>query len=143
MDRAYRSPASDGSLFAPFIGRFFEFENNLERKINCDCMTFLELLKQDIPQGYIPRFQFGSIVNAPNKAAGLLITKKIYLHKNKCIKCDICVENCPYKILSPDKQGYPLFNPKGCENCYRCVHHCPQMALSLSKRKTQKKLLKY
>ena len=143
MDRAYRSPASDGSLFAPFIGRFFEFEKDLEKKINCDCMAFLELLKQDIIHGYIPRFQFGSIINAPNKAAGQLITKQIYLHKDKCIKCGMCIEQCPHKTFSTDKQGYPLFNPKNCENCYRCVHYCPEMALSLSKRKTPKKLLKY
>ena len=143
MDRAYRSPASDGSLFAPFIKRFFEFEKDLEKKINYDGMTFLGLLEQDIIQGYIPRFQFGSIINAPNKAVGQLITKKIYLHKDKCIKCSMCVEQCPHKSLSMDKQGYPLINQKGCENCYRCIHHCPQMALSISKRKTPKKLLRY
>ena len=143
MDRAYRTPASDGSLFAPFIRRFFEFEKDLEKKISCDCTTFLELLKQDMTQGYIPRFQLGSIVNAPNKAAGHLITKKIHLHKDKCIRCHVCIEKCPHKAFSQDKQGYPLFNQKGCENCYRCVHHCPKMALSLSKRKTPKKLLKY
>lgn len=143
MDRAYRSPASDGSLVAPFIRRFFEFEKELEKKINCDCMTFLELLKQDRIQGYIPRFQFGSIINAPNKAAGHLITVKIHLHKDKCIQCGVCVEQCPHKTISIDKQGYPLFHSKDCENCYRCVHHCPEMALSLRKGQTSKKTLKY
>ena len=140
MDRAYRSPASDGSLIAPFIKRFFEFEKGIERKIARDCAGFLELLK-DMPQSYIPRFQFGSILNAPNKAAGQFITLKIHLHKNKCAKCGKCIELCPHKVLSADKNNYPRFALKGCENCYRCIHHCPSLALSLSKKKSPKKVL--
>ena len=45
IDKAYRSPASDGSLIAPFIKRFFEFEKNIEKKVDYDCTVFLELLK--------------------------------------------------------------------------------------------------
>ena len=149
MDRAYRGPASDGSLIAPFINRFFEFEKGIESKIDRDCSEFLRLLENGEVQGYTPRFQFGSIINAPNKLAGQLITLKIHLHKDKCVKCGKCIEHCPYTILSKDKNDYPQFAPKGtaaqpgCENCYRCIHHCPKTALSLSKRKTPKKILHY
>jgi len=141
MDRAYRSPASDGSILAPFIKRFFEFEKDLERKIDRDCARFLGLLKKDAPQGYIPRFQLGSIINAPNKVAGQLITLKINLHKDKCTKCGKCISLCPHKVISMDKDHYPLLASKGCENCYRCIHHCPSLALSLRKRKSPKKVL--
>ena len=141
MDKAYRGPASDGSLIAPFIKRFFEYEKNLEQKIDRDCTTFLELLEKDVLQGYIPRFQFGSVINAPNKAAGQLITVKIHLHKDKCVKCGKCIKICPHKILSANESNYPLLTSKGCENCYRCIHHCPSLALSLSKKKPPKKVL--
>lgn len=143
MDRAYRSPASDGSLIAPFIKRFFEFERSIEKKLDRDCFNFLELLEDGKPQSYVPRFQFGSIINAPNKMAGQLITVKIYLHKDKCVQCGLCTQECPHKAFENAKNGYPVLDSKSCENCYRCIHNCPKAALSLSKRRTPKKILKY
>jgi len=143
MDRAYRSPASDGSIIAPFVARFFEFEKELENKLDRDCEDFLELLIKDTPQGYIPRFQFSSIINALNKAVGQLITFKIHLHKGKCVKCGKCITRCPYEALGADTDGYPFFSSKNCKNCYRCIHHCSKMALSLSKRCAPKRLLRY
>jgi len=142
MDREYRSPASDGTLVAPFIKRFFEYEFELEKTVDRDCVEFLDLLKKDEIQSYIPRFRFGSIVNAPNKLAGQLITLKIHLHKDKCVKCGLCIKQCPHTAFLTDNDGYPKFDSKNCENCYRCIHHCPKAALSLSKRRTPKRQLR-
>ena len=142
IDRAYRSPASDGSILAPFIKRFFEFEKDIYKKINRDCVEFIGLLNSDsLLKPYIPRFQIGSIINAPNKAAGQFFTLKVHLHKEKCIKCGYCIKQCPHSAFSKGSKDYPLFNSKKCENCYRCVHHCPHLALSLRKRKELKKSL--
>ncbi|MGL5435439.1 MAG: EFR1 family ferrodoxin [Lachnospiraceae bacterium] len=143
MDKDYRSPASDGSLIVPFIHRFFEFEKNLQQRITLNCNAFLKLLQEDTPQGYIPRFRFSSVINAPNKLAGQITTFKIHLHRDKCNKCGKCIDNCPHNALDKDNSGYPVFITKNCENCYRCIHHCPQKALSLSKRKAPEKVLKY
>jgi len=141
MDRAYRSPASDGSLIAPFVSRFFEFDSYIEKKIVRDCTLFLRLLKDEVAHGYTPPFQVRSIVNAPNKAAGQIVTLKVHLHKQRCSKCGKCVKQCPHNALLADKDGHPVFIPKKCENCYRCIHHCPELALSLSKKKPPKKTL--
>lgn len=143
MDRDYRSPASDGSLIMPSIQRLFEFEKGLSKKISFDCNMFLGLLQRVGTQGYIPHFRFSSIINAPNKLAGQIITFKIYTHYEKCIKCEKCVRNCPHHALEKDSQGYPVFIKENCENCYRCIHHCPAKALSLSKLNAPKKLLVY
>jgi len=143
IDREYRGPASDGTIIAPFIKRFFEFDKDIEKKIDSDCADFLKLLKNAKLQGYIPRFRLRSIVNAPNRLAGRLITLKIHLHKDKCTKCGHCTEQCPHSVLFTGKDGYPFCNSNDCENCYRCIHHCPNMALSLSKRRALKKLLRY
>ena len=143
LDRAYRSPASDGVLLAPFIKRFYEFEKDLAQKLERDCARFLKLLGRGRPRGYIPKFSWGSLVNAPNKAAGQLLTVKIHLHKGRCARCGQCVRQCPHRALSAGKSGYPLFDSKRCENCYRCVHHCPQAALSLRKRRIHQKRLQY
>jgi len=141
MDRSYRGPASDGAILAPFIKRFFEFEKGIEKKVDDDCKKFLEMLSNGIVQSYIPKFNLLSVLNAPNKAAGQFITLKIHVHKDECIKCGLCIANCPHSAVLVSRNGYPLFEPSSCENCYRCIHHCPKAALSLSKRQKLKKLL--
>ena len=141
IDKAYRSPASDGSILAPFIKRFFEFEKDICKKINSDCAEFVRLLNNGNSKPYIPTFKLASIINGPNKAAGQFFTLKLHLHKNKCSKCGYCIKKCPHSAFSMGAYGYPLFNSKKCENCYRCVHHCPHLALSPWKRKEVKRSL--
>ena len=143
MDTAYRSPASDGSLIAPGIQRFFEFEPGLGRKVAKDCAAFLRLLQTRPLRGYIPRFQFGSVVNAPNKLAGQLIRLRIHLHRERCTKCGKCAANCPVNAITNDYSGWPVIAKAKCMNCYRCVHHCPGLALSLSGRRPLGRVLKY
>lgn len=142
-DKDYRSPASDGVLIVPFAKRLFKFERNLHTNIGLDCTEFMKLLRDQNPCGYIPHFRFSSIINAPNKLVGQLVTFKIYLHRDKCVKCGKCIENCPHHALKKNDLGYPLFFKEKCENCYRCIHHCPAKALSLSKHRTPKKLLTF
>ena len=143
LDKGYRSPASDVSLLIPSIKKLFEFDRNLQAKIALDCAKFVGLLQAKTPRGYIPRFRFSSILNAPNKLAGQLTTFTIYLHHDRCVKCGKCIENCPHSALEKDKSGYPVFLKKNCENCYRCIHHCPRMALSLRKRRKIDKVITY
>jgi len=143
MDTAYRSPASDGALIAPWVKRFFEFEPGLASKIAEDCEAFVRLLQTRPLRGYIPRFRLGSVVNAPNKLAGQLIRLGIHLHREKCTKCGKCVINCPLGAIIKDDSGSPVVTKSKCENCYRCVHKCPGLALSLSRRRPTAKVLKY
>jgi len=143
MDTAYRSPASDGSLIAPRIKRFFEFEPGLNRKVTKDCKAFVKLLQSGSLRVYIPRFQIGSLINAPNKLAGQLIRLKIHLHRGRCTKCGKCTANCPMGALSKDFSGWPVVAKNECINCYRCIHRCPCLALSLSKRKPTDRVLRY
>jgi len=142
LDRDYRSPASDGSLIVPFVQRFFEFDRQLARKVRLDSRLFLKKITNSA-KGYVPRFRLSSIINAPNKLAGQLITFSIHTHKNRCRKCGTCVKNCPHGAMGRDAEGYAKFIPAKCENCYRCIHHCPAKALSLSKRRAPDKLLDF
>ena len=141
MDKEYKSLASDGVLIFPFIKWLFQFENNLEMKICKDCTFFRGLAEQEKMQSYIPSFRLGSIINAPNKFLGQSVTRKIYLHKDRCTKCKKCIKQCPYNAFSISQENYPVFDSRMCENCYRCIHHCPMQALSLNKRRIQKNYL--
>ena len=142
-DRDYQTPASDGALILPFYKRFFTFEKNIYAKIHRDCEDFLGLLRAEQLHGYIPRFRFSSIINSPNKLMGQMITFKIFLHQDKCVKCGRCIENCPHHALKRSEKGYPVFLIAKCENCYRCIHHCPAKALSLNRRSTQLQVRKH
>lgn len=141
MDRSYRGPATDGVLLLPFVGRFWEYEKDLEYKIKNDCNLFSKQLEEKKIERIIPSFSVSSIINAPNKLAGTFTAFRIYLHEDKCIKCGKCIKNCPYNAFGINHNGYPKFMRESCENCYRCIHHCPSKALSLNKRNTYKQLL--
>jgi ferredoxin len=136
VTNSYRCSAIDGMLLTPSIKRFRKPEKNLDDKINKDCIKFIHKIQVGNDIACIPRFKLYSILNYPNKLAGQYITFPIYLHKSNCIQCRKCIENCPTKAMTKDKDGYPHFVKQKCEKCYRCIHHCNGKALSLSKRKT-------
>lgn len=137
----YRCAATDGTLLAPCMGFWFNYEKGLDDKILKDCTTFNIKLKRNISKLNIPRFKLYSILNYPNKLVGQHYTFPIYLFKDKCVQCGKCIKNCPTNALQKEDKGYPIFSVSKCENCYRCIHHCPTMALSLSKKKSPQKLL--
>lgn len=134
-DKSYKSPASDAALILPFVKRFFKFDKNIDNILYKDCNDFIKRLKKKNHKGYIPRFRFYSILNAPNKFIGSMKKFKIYLNKKSCTKCKKCFNNCPHKVITLDDKGFPKINIAGCENCYRCIYHCPKKALSLNKKK--------
>ena len=142
MNRVYNGcPATDGTLLAPFIKRLFRFPKNLDNIIADDISTFSEKMKNGVITLNEPTFKLYSILNYPNKLAGHFITFRIYLHKHKCSKCNNCINNCPSGAFEKSADSYPIFHFIKCEKCYRCIHHCPNLALSLSKRKTPRKVL--
>ena len=80
-------------------------------------------------------------------------TKKKYAEKKKqsnyskvylqiidkwCIKCEVCVDLCPDKVLGINENGYPeVRKPIECEDCNICVLVCPGFALSLVEKKAK------
>lgn len=142
LSRSYRCAATDGILVAPFMPIWFRNEKNLDAKITKDVVYFEQLLKTKIKL-VIPRFQFISILNYPNKMAGQHFSPTLYVHQDKCITCGKCIASCPESSISQDNQGYPFIDKEKCIHCYRCIHHCPQKAISLSKKRTPQKTLYY
>ncbi len=51
------------------------------------------------------------------------------LHATKdCIKCGLCVKECPSKNISEKPSGLPKFGFK-CLMCMRCIYRCPKQAI--------------
>ncbi len=59
---------------------------------------------------------------------------KIYINKDECKQCSICVNGCPapLKVLTIGKDGYPeVISPEGCFGCGICVELCPSSAIRI------------
>jgi len=138
INRSYRCPATDGMLLVPFLKYLFVDEKNLHQRVKKDSFEFMNLIKMPLRIN-IPRTKVYSILNYPNKLLGQRFPFKIYLHKEKCVRCGKCISNCPVKAYKIDDNGFPIIDKSKCISCYRCIHHYTERALS--KKKTPKKTL--
>lgn len=130
--QSYRTPATDGTLYAPNIKFLYTAEKNIKHKVNRDIDIFLSRLKEGSFNYKIPRFKLYSIFNYPNAALGRIYQPKIFINKELCVECKKCINLCYYKCLTIDETGV-YHNNKNCEHCFRCIHSCPTKALSLIK----------
>lgn len=53
------------------------------------------------------------------------------VYKEKCIKCNLCKNDCPAKVIETDIDGYPCSSAHKCTACQHCLAICPQGAISV------------
>ena len=57
---------------------------------------------------------------------------KFEVNYGKCVKCGLCIENCPTKALNYDDYKTPkMEKPKNCMECQHCLAICPVGAISI------------
>jgi len=61
------------------------------------------------------------------------------IYDGNCTNCNICIENCPLKTISPGKKR-PVFDYSRCINCMCCHELCPEKAIYLEKSWLAKKV---
>lgn len=140
LNRSYRCAAVDGILLAPFMECWYEDEKNLYKRIKNDSQWFKTHYAEN-SHAIIPKLKWYSSLNYINKLVGNKYHFKIYLHKERCIRCGKCYINCPVQAVHMDNNNYPIIVRTKCINCYRCIHHCPKLALSLSMKQPIQKTL--
>lgn len=74
-------------------------------------------------------------VRKPVRVRTLEDSKIAVIDQEKCIKCGLCYQKCPYKSIEI-KNGEYLIDPMTCEGCGVCSYFCPNNAIKLKKTKT-------
>ena len=57
----------------------------------------------------------------------LINETSLEVYGDKCVKCGICVKECPVGALSLDP--YPVRDMSKCFSCQKCINYCPKHAL--------------
>ena len=55
-----------------------------------------------------------------------------------CVKCGICVQECPRGIIKKEEEDFPKINPEECIGCGACQAVCPVKAISIIPVEQQK-----
>lgn len=59
----------------------------------------------------------------------------VFVRKDRCKGCELCIEFCPKTVLARSKDfnakgyHYPVATSDGCINCRLCVTVCPEYAI--------------
>lgn len=68
------------------------------------------------------------------KRSSLAAIGEKYVDQNKCVKCKLCQQKCPYNAVY-FKEKYPEFNEIKCKSCFICYNQCPTQAINSNKYK--------
>lgn len=108
--------------------KFNEFIRNLDNKID-------EIKKGiEIEEISIEKKRVFIVVNKILSRNSLFSIGKKYVVKDKCIKCKVCQEKCPYEAIYFENQ-YPKFHEEKCKSCFICYNNCPAEAIYSNKYK--------
>jgi Na+-translocating ferredoxin:NAD+ oxidoreductase RNF subunit RnfB len=85
----------------------------------------------ECPQGLlraIPRNQQGAVALCSNRNQIKAMVMKTC--KKGCIKCELCVKNCPEQCIVLER-GIPVVDYAKCTSCGTCVSKCPTKVLQI------------
>lgn len=68
------------------------------------------------------------------KRSSLAAIGEKYVDQNKCVKCKLCKQKCPYNAVY-FKEEYPEFREIKCKSCFICYNQCPTQAINSNKYK--------
>ncbi len=137
---AYAADIAGVSLFddpytMPVIKRAVERGIIEKDALDVDCD--FDLLKQNfIPDFDKVRVVYKNITGMPKWLSALtkkLTTQKAVIDGSKCKSCGRCIDHCPQKTISKDKEGKAKITQSNCIRCYCCQELCPFDAVILKK----------
>jgi len=137
-----KAPVSDHIMLPFVLDYFFQYENNLLKKIDKFIFEIKQSFDTDKIKTNIPNYKiYTPLVNLimfGGKIIFNLFKKNIKILKTRCTNCNQCVENCDRNCWE-SQSDFPKFNSKNCELCLKCIHNCPQKAIIFSRFMQNKK----
>lgn len=85
----------------------------------------LNMLVGNSKWGRVPVLSDGMRKISEGREVWIKSSRQLSLNHDKCIKCKICVRDCPVKALTLVDEKI-LINHEFCNSCMRCVHNCPK-----------------
>ncbi len=101
-------------------------------------LSKIEIVGENLSDISLPQFDLPSnrfLKMIPKSLVKLLepyIWVRPGIKEELCTNCNICVENCPMKVIQKDSRK-PKFSYTSCINCLCCHELCPQGAVYLEK----------
>ncbi len=114
----------------------FPFDKTFVREILEYDDKLLDIMVYNLENGIVKLikskklYNFGAFFVAINKIAGNINSFLYKVDKDKCIKCNKCVKDCPEKNIYINKKGKIKFHHR-CDMCMRCSFFCPTEAIHI------------
>ncbi len=136
-----KGPASDYIVFPFSIPSMFEYESHLSEKIENSVKKINAQINNSEISYNLPAFKWYVPINNINKYPGKKIfyhyRDKLHILEDRCINCDICVNQCERNCWVKG-ETVPTYTNDNCEFCLGCVHNCPNNAIIFSEKMTEK-----
>jgi uncharacterized protein (DUF362 family)/Pyruvate/2-oxoacid:ferredoxin oxidoreductase delta subunit len=106
---------------------------SLSRKIGLGEIEGRELIGEKI-ENVRRRFEMPPATRSSSPFLASYVLKKFFnrtsslKYKQKCIKCRVCIENCPMGIISMEREEIKI-DKKKCIGCMVCLESCKEGAL--------------
>ena len=59
----------------------------------------------------------------------------VHIAAEKCIRCGVCMDECPEAAISYGAENMPVVDEAACSGCGKCAEVCCAVALLLEKEK--------
>ena len=108
-----------------------------------DLPLFLEqLIKGETKWRRVPIFSDWMRAISKKRKVWTTMSEKLDVNDEKCVKCSLCLKNCPMEAISYVDSKITIDHEK-CIDCMRCINYCPKNAIMLNhKYLIQKKTVK-
>lgn len=113
----------------------FRYDDNFTKELLIYDYKLLSILYYELVNKIITKikknyfYSLNSFIFKIQRLGGPVNSIFYKVDENRCIKCNLCVNNCPVNNIEI-KEGKIRFNKK-CEMCMRCSFYCPTNAINI------------
>ena len=114
----------------------FKYDDDFVKEILAKDQKLIKIMLHNLENGIVKDIKSKGIYNFAAFFVGIVkiagnVNSFLYkIKKDKCIKCNKCVNTCPEKNIYINKNGKIIFHHH-CDMCMRCSFYCPTDAIKI------------